>query len=156
MIFLNTNSHHIYLEFRERDPEFDLTCIHSFEKFEASGADADVAEETAGVVNLAKLTKDELAELDVKLNERSLALGTELSLGDLNVVGRVLTGDDAATSELDGKNTTELKKLAKAAGISGFSKLKKAELIAVLQKHYDEQAADGGAVTTADVPTKGK
>jgi len=150
MKFLNRNHHYIYLEL-PGVKDNDLTRIKSFETIDLTGADADVAAATPGVVKLDDLTDEERAEIDAELNERKLALGSDGEVGPAADVSTAGDGD-----ALGDKNVKQLRELAKAADISGFSKLKKAELVKALEKHYaDQGGGSAGPVTTADVPSKG-
>jgi hypothetical protein len=69
--FINTNSHYIYLDLPSRDE--DLTRIRAFEKIKLTGADADVAEETNGVVNLDTCDKQTKADVEARIVARELA-----------------------------------------------------------------------------------
>ena len=94
--FINTNSHLIYLDLPSRDE--DLTKFAAFQKFKLTGKDADVAEQTNGVVNLAKADDDTLARIDRQLHDRGLAGIGETTGKDTSTGGTVTTGDLANTS----------------------------------------------------------
>jgi hypothetical protein len=155
--FLNTNSHYIYLELPEA--ERDLTRYLAFEEFELSGANADVAEDCNGVVNLDTADDDQLAAIADQLHARELAglaqPGKESS-GDPDDASPAPTID---VNDLDSKGVTELRKLAKAAGVTGMSKAKKPQLLEALKAHAASTSTGDtstGPITTDTTPTKGK
>ncbi len=110
--FINTNSHFIYLDLPGR-PEEDLTKFRAFEKFKLSGADADVAEATNGVVNLSTADDETLARIDEQLHARGLAGLGEDTGKDTSTTGTVTTGTVEKTGS--GGEPTEPEKTKKPA-----------------------------------------
>ena len=128
--FINRNSHIIYLDLSTREGE--LTKIRPYEKFKATGADADLCEETPKVVNLDAADDDTKAAIELELHERGLALG------DVDEAG---PATPSGSDDLEDLNVTKLRKLAKSQKISGYSKLKKPELVAAIRN------ARGGTIS---------
>ncbi|HEY3435078.1 MAG TPA: hypothetical protein VGK41_05450 [Solirubrobacterales bacterium] len=90
--FINTNSHFIYVDLPGR-PDEDLSKFRAFEQFTLTGADADVAEGTNGVINLSKADDDTLQRIDEQLHARGLAGIGEDAGKDTSTSGTVTTGN---------------------------------------------------------------
>lgn len=163
--FLNRNHHYIYLGLPSQDE--DLTRYRSFETFQLSGADADVAEETAKVVNLDTADDETLAEIAAE--EDALGLVREeadpvpaddsgtITTGDVPTKGQGATGgdDDEAAKKAAAKAEADAEKKAKADA----KKKAAADKKAAAKKKADADAkakADALAAIPSPPPKVGK
>lgn len=144
--FLNNNPHVIYVNLPS---EAQPVKLKAYEEREATGEDADALDATPGVINLSDAPKDVIEQVKTTLSQRELLAGSSHQEPGARTGSQAAPADD----DLSSLSAAELKKRAKAAGHSNYSKLNKKQLVKLLSTPAAED--DGGTVTSDQVPAKG-